>query len=178
MPANMEVKVQGINHLEDYEPALSVTFTVKGQIASSTGKRLLLPGDIFEVNAKPTFPHEKRDLPVYFNYASSTLDAMRITFPAGLSPESVPNDVQLPFQKVAIYSIDAKSNAITSPSHRNFLMGDLIFSLEQFPELRTFYGKFEARDQEPIVLKAAAPAPPTSTSPSLRATAHSQLLKA
>lgn len=159
MPSNMDVKVQGIDHLEDYELPLSVSFSVKGQIASSTGKRLLVPGDIFEVNAKPAFPHEKRDLPVYFNYASSTLDAMRITFPAGLSPESVPADQQIPFQKVAAYSVDAKSNATSIVVHRNLLIGDIIFSLEQFPDLRTFYGTFEARDQEPIVLKAATPPP-------------------
>jgi hypothetical protein len=158
MPAGMEVKVLAVDHLEDYEEPLVVSFFVKGQIASSTGKRLLLPDDIFEASATPTFPHEKRDLPVYFKYASSTLDAIRITFPAAFSPESIPADVQLPFQKLAIYSIDAKSTPTSIVVHRNFLMGDIIFGLDQFPDLRSFYGKFEARDQEPIVLKATAPA--------------------
>jgi hypothetical protein len=154
MPTGMEVKVLTVDHLEDYEQPLGVTFFVKGQIASSTGKRLLVPDDIFEVNAKPAFPHEKRDLPVYFNYSSTTLDAMRVTFPSGLSPESIPADLQLPFQKLAVYSIDAKSTPTSITVHRNFLMGDIIFNLDQFSELRTFYSKFEARDQEPIVLKA------------------------
>lgn len=158
MPAGMEVKVLTVDHLQDYEQPLAVTFSVKGQIASSTGKRLLVPDDIFEVNAKPAFPHEKRELPVYFDYASSTLDAMRVTFPAGLSPESIPADAQFPFQKLAIYSVDAKSTPTSITVHRNFLIGDIIFNLNQFPELRAFYGKLEARDQEPIVLKTTAPA--------------------
>jgi hypothetical protein len=30
--------------------------------------------------------------------------------------------------------------------------------VEEYPALRTFYNKFETKDQEPVVLKAAAPA--------------------
>lgn len=157
LPNGMDVKILTVDHLEEYEQPLSVTYAVKGQIASSTGKRLLVPGDIFEVNTKPAFPHEKRDLPVYFDYASTTLDAMRVIFPASLSAESVPPDVQLPFEKIAKYSIDAKSTPASITIHRNLLIGDITFTLEQFPELRTFYSKFEARDHEPIVLKTAAP---------------------
>ena len=57
MPGGMEVKVASIEKLEDYEQPLAVNFTVKGGIGSSTGKRILLPADIFEVNSKPSFPH-------------------------------------------------------------------------------------------------------------------------
>jgi hypothetical protein len=157
MPSGMDVKVSSIDKLEDYEEPLIVKFNVTGQIASSTGKRLIVPSDIFEANAKPSFPHEKRELPVYFNYTHSVLDAVRVTFPSSLSAESVPADLQLPYQKTALYSMDAKSTSTSITMHRNFLLGDIIFPLEQFPDLRTFYNKFESRDQEPIVLKVASP---------------------
>jgi hypothetical protein len=42
--------------------------------------------------------------------------------------------------------------------HRNLLVGDIIFDLNQFSDLRAFYNKFETKDQEPFVLKAATPA--------------------
>ena len=45
----------------------SPTLRSKGPLGSSTGKRVLLPGDIFDANAKPTFPHEKREIAVYFD---------------------------------------------------------------------------------------------------------------
>jgi hypothetical protein len=34
-------------------------------------------------------------------------------------------------------------------------MGDIIFSLQEFPDLRAFYTKLETKDQEPVVLKLA-----------------------
>jgi hypothetical protein len=156
MPAGMDVKVRTIQNLEDYEEPLKVAFDVKGQIASSTGKRLLVPGDIFETNTKPTFPHEKRELAVYFQYPSSVLDAMRITFPASLALESSPTTIQLPFQKTAAYAIKTDSTSTTVLVHRNFLLGDIYFTPQQFPDLRAFYNKLETTDQEPIVLKVGA----------------------
>lgn len=156
MPAGMDVKVKSIDKLEDYEEPLVIKFDVKGQIASSTGKRLLVPNNIFEVNTKPAFPHEKREEPVYFDYAHSVLDAVRVTF--SLSVESVPASDQLPFQKTAVYALQVQSAPTSVVVHRNLLIGDIIFTLDQYPELRTFYNKFEAKDQEPFVLKVAAPA--------------------
>jgi len=161
MPGGMDVKVKNIQMLEDYEQPLTVVFDVKGQIASSTGKRLLVPGDIFEVNEKPTFPHEKRDLPVYFEYTDAVMDAVRVKFPASLSLESVPAAEEVPFQKVALYGLKSDTTPTAVTIHRTFLLGDIVFSTDQFPELRTFYNKLETKDQEPIVLKAAAQAAPT-----------------
>ena len=158
MPGGMDVKVKSIEKLEEYEEPLVVKFDVKGQIASSTGKRLLVPGDIFEVNAKPAFPHEKRALPVYFDYASSMLDAVRVTFPASLGIESLPASDQVPFQKTAVYVLKTESTPTSVTVHRNLLVGDIIFDLNQFSDLRAFYSKFETKDQEPVVLKVATPA--------------------
>jgi hypothetical protein len=158
MPGGMEVKVKSIENLEEYEEPFVVKFDVKGQIASSTGKRLLVPSDIFEVNTKPAFPHEKRELPVYFDYASSVLDAVRVTFPASLGAESLPPADQEQFQKLAAYSMQTQASPTSVTVHRNLLIGDIIFTLDQFSDLRAFYNKFETKDQEPIVLKVAVPA--------------------
>jgi hypothetical protein len=158
LPGGMDVKVKSIDKLEDYEEPLVVRFDVKGQIASSTGRRLLVPSDVFEVNAKPTFPHEKRDLPVYFDYASSVLDAVRVTFPASLSVESLPAADQTPFQKVAVYTRQVQATPTSVTVHRDLMIGEIIFELNVFPDLRAFYNKLETKDQEPVVLKAATPA--------------------
>ncbi len=159
MPGGTDVKVKSIQNLEDYEQPLKVEFEVKGQIASSTGKRLLIPGDIFEANTKPTFPHEKRELGVYFEYPSSVLDAVRIKFSAKLGMESVPAAEEVRFQKTAIYSMKTDSAPTTVLVHRDLLLGDLLFTPEQFPDLRSFYNKLETKDQEPIVLKVATQTP-------------------
>ena len=38
---------------------------------------------------------------------------------------------------------------------REFDLGTILYKTEEYPELRSFYSKFETKDQEPVVLKAA-----------------------
>jgi hypothetical protein len=158
MPAGMEVKISSIENLEDYEQPLTVSYNVKGQFGSSTGKRILIPGDIFEANARPTFVHEKRETAVAFTYPHVIQDAMRVNFPPSLGVESVPVPEQLPFEKFAVYALKTESTPTSVTVRREFDLGNVIYKLEEYPALRTFYNKFETKDQEPIVLKAAAPA--------------------
>jgi hypothetical protein len=158
MPAGMEVKVSGIENLEDYEQPLTVSYDVKGQIGSSTGKRILIPGDIFEANAKPTFVHDKRETPVAFSYPHVVQDAVRVNFPSSLGAESTPATEQLPYEKFAVYAFRTESTPTSVTVRREFDLGNIVYKVEEYPALRTFYNKFETKDQEPVVLKAAAPA--------------------
>lgn len=158
MPKGMDVKVGAIEHLTDYEQPLAVSFEVKGQIASSTGKRLIIQGDLFQVNSTASFPHEKREIPVYFEYPSMVQDAVRISFPPSLSIESQPVAQDLPFGHTAVYSMTTKATPTSLTTYRNLLRGDIIFPASQYPDFRAFYNKLETKDQEPLVLKTAAPA--------------------
>ncbi|HEV2618769.1 MAG TPA: DUF3857 domain-containing protein [Acidobacteriaceae bacterium] len=157
MPGGMEVKVASIEHLDEYEEPLTVNFSVKGPIGSATGKRLIIPGDLFEANAKPSFPHEKRTVPVYFEYASNMQDAVRITFPSSFSVESKPVDENIPFAQLASYDMDSKTTSNSITIYRNLARGFILSPVSEYADLRAFYGKFETKDQEPIVLKAGAP---------------------
>jgi hypothetical protein len=158
MPNGMDVKVASIDNLDDYEKPLTVSYTVKGPIGSPTGKRLLLPGDLFETNTKPTFPHEKRETNIFFNYPHAVQDALRINFPANFSIESAPVNEQLPFEKFAAYVLKTETTPTSITIRREFDLGNLFYKLDEYPNLRAFYNKLETKDQEPIVLKLAAPA--------------------
>jgi len=158
MPKGMDVKVSSIDNLEDYEKPFTVSYNVKGAIGSSTGKRLILPGDIFETNAKATFPQEKREEPVFFDYPHTVLDAVRVTFPASLTVESVPAGEQIPLQKFAVYVLKTENASTSFTVRREFDLGSVFFKTEEYSDLRAFYSKFESKDQEPVVLKIAAPA--------------------
>ena len=163
MPSGLEVKVTSINKLDDYEKPLVVNLQVKGSLGSSTGKRLLIPADIFEANSKPAFPHEKREIPVYFQYTHVNQDAVRINFPATLAVESLPASDKANFEKYAVYSLKAESTPTSFTVHRDYAMGEIIFRLEEYPGLRSFYSKFENKDQEAVVLTAAPAAKATPT---------------
>lgn len=158
LPGGMEVKVGSIVNLEDYEKPLTVTFTVKGPIGSSAGKRLLVPSDIFEANATPTFPHEKRELPIYFEYPHMVQDAMRITFPSTFAIESTPAAETMTFEKFAGYQWKSESTPTSMTVHTDFELGNIFYKTEEYAALRAFYGKVENKRQEPTVLKTAAQA--------------------
>jgi Domain of Unknown Function with PDB structure (DUF3857)/Transglutaminase-like superfamily len=159
LPAGMDIKLDHIENVDNYSKSLKVAYTVKGPIGSATGKRLLLPGDIFMANAKAIFPHEKRETSVYFDYASFTQDAMRITFPSGFALESMPAQADIPFQKTAIYKISGQTTPTSVTVRRDYAMGDIVVPAEQYKDLREFYSKFETKDQENVILKlSAAPA--------------------
>jgi transglutaminase superfamily protein len=156
VPQGMDVKVRTIEKLPDYESPLTVNFDVEGPLASSTGKRLLLSGDIFEANSRSIFPQEKRETAVYFEYAHLTQDAVRVNFPATLAVESLPAGTQYQLLKSAMYALKTESTPTSITFRREFLLGDIIFMADEYPALRTFYGQFENKDQEPVVLHAAS----------------------
>ena len=153
LPGGIEVKLISIDKLTDYEEPLSATLEIKGPIGSATGKRLLIPGDLFEVNAKATFAHEKRELMVWFPYRYTTRDAIRISFPAGLQLESAPPDGEAKMPKMAVYNMKASSDSTSLTIRRNLYLAEILYKTEEYPDLRKFYSQFEAKDQEPIVLK-------------------------
>jgi hypothetical protein len=164
IPQGLEVKVGSINQLDAYDQPLIVKLEVKGTLGSVTGKRLLLPADIFEANSKPAFPEAKREIPICFDYAQTKLDAIRINFPPTMTIESLPPADKANFEKFAIYNMTTESTATNFTIRRTYVMAEILYKTDEYAGLRDFYSKFENKDQESVVLTtapAAAKATPT-----------------
>ena len=162
VPSSLELKVLSIEKREDYEQPLVANFEVKGRLGSSTGKRLVIPAHLFEANSKPAFPHEKRDIPVSFSYPRTSQDAVRIKFPPTLTIESLPAAAQVSFPKFAVYGTKSESTPTSFTMRREYHLGEPFFMPAEYAELRSFYSKFESKDQESVVL-TTAPAAPKAT---------------
>ncbi|MEO6805545.1 MAG: transglutaminase, partial [Edaphobacter sp.] len=155
-PPGVQVKVTSIDKIEDYEQPLVAHLQVTGTLGSSTGKRVLLPGDIFVASAKPAFTNEKREIAVYFDYAHITQDAVRIKFPQTLSIESLPTiEKASTFEKAITYSVTVESTPTSFTLRRTYALGDIIFQKDKYPSFRAFYSKMENKDQESVVLTNA-----------------------
>jgi hypothetical protein len=165
MPHGVEVKITSVDKLEDYEQPLVANLEVKGTLGSSTGKRLLLPGDLFEANSTPSFPHEKRDIPVYFPYPRMVQDAVRIKFPETFKVESLPANDTTTFQKAVGYSLTTESTSTSFTVRRNYTLGGIIFPAAEYHEMRSFYSKMENKDQESVVLTTAPTTAAKATPP-------------
>jgi hypothetical protein len=153
LPGSLEVKVKEIKNLEDYEQPLLVAFEVTGGLGTPTGKRLVLPADLFESRSSSTFAQAKRETAVDFEYADYVQDAVRINFPKNFEVEAVPKGDKYSLEKKAAYDLNVTPGANYFVTRRNFAMGDYLFLPGEYGSLRSFYEQRETKDKESVVLK-------------------------
>jgi hypothetical protein len=155
VPKSMEVKVDTIDNLLDYEKPLVVDYQVRGTLGTPTGKRLIMPSDLFEAGSSAIFPDEKREQVVYFHYPQSTEDALRLNVPNGFSVEAVPDDAKLSPPNGEYYSFAVKGDAKGFTSRRIHVQNEIFVLQKDYGGLQKYYSQLESKDQESVVLKVA-----------------------
>jgi hypothetical protein len=155
VPRTLQVKVGKIENVAEYEQPLKVSYDVAGTMGTHTGKRILLPSDIFLSNSSATFADEKRQEAVYFHYPRYVQDAQRINLPATLSVEALPDTARFDLPKQELYSLSIVGDAKGFTTRRNHVQGELLVMPKDYDSLRKYYAQFESKDQESVVLKAA-----------------------
>ncbi len=155
VPKSMEVKVASIEGLKEYEKPLMVRYEVSGTLGTPTGKRVMLPVDLFEANAAATFPHEKRELPVYFHYPLTVQDAIKIVVAPNLTIEAIPEASKSTLPNQGLYNLTVEQGPNYFVSRRSFVFNDVLVKTDDYKNLRGFYSQVETKDQESVVLKAA-----------------------
>jgi hypothetical protein len=155
IPRSLEVKVEEVKNVQAYEEPLQVSYQVKGTLGTATGKRLLMPVDLFESNSVAKFSDSKRETAVDFQYPQTILDALRVNFHKGFEVEAAPKEDKYDIPKRALYVVKVETTPTSFTTRRNYTMGDFLFSSAEYPGLRTFYTQMETKDKESIVLKVA-----------------------
>jgi hypothetical protein len=117
------------------------------------GKRVIMPGSFFEARVKPLFAETKRENPVDLRYPYATEDRITVKLDSGLSLEGLPTDASVPMEKLAAYNVKYKSDANTFSEDRVIVVGSARFKKEEYPQLRDFFQKAGAQDQQQLVLK-------------------------
>ena len=156
VPRSLELEVAEVKNITDYEKPLAVTYTVKGTLGNSMGKRVALPADIFLANQSAKFPHETRETAVYFEYPQVIQDAVRVNLPHEWAVEAVPTGAKYDLPKLGAYALDVAQAPNSVTTRREFLFGDVLIFPKDYPSLRNFYSQFESKDQEPVILKPAS----------------------
>jgi hypothetical protein len=153
LPKTLEVKVASVQDQDNYDKPLVVNYDVTGTMGTSTGKRLVIPADLFESGSSATFPHEKREQPVYFHYPQTEQDALRLNFPSSFTVEAVPTAAKydLPKEEVYILSVVGETGRFTT--RRTHVQNEVLVMPKDYDELRKYYSQFETKDQESVVLR-------------------------
>ncbi len=156
LPSGMDVEVSQVENLTDYDKPLKASFKVEGVVGSSTGKRLLVPVDCFEANAKPRFPEAKRDVAVDLEYAVYRKDAVRYSLAPGLIVESSPEPATKLMPALASYAFHAEPGSNSVTSYRDLAIATALILPKEYPEFHSFYTTVQSKDQETIVVARAA----------------------
>jgi hypothetical protein len=155
LPASVAVQVTGLGPLDDGEAPLTATLDVSGTMGTRTGRRLFLPGSFFEAQAKPRFSSTTRQNPVYLHFAYSVEDELTLTLPQTASPESVPKDGAVTFSPSLNFDESYKATQNVYHSARREKVAQVLFQKKDYPDLRDFFQKVNAQDQEQLVVVAA-----------------------
>jgi len=159
VPEGVEAHVESFAGLDDPDAVLTAKVTAKGKMGAATSKRLLLPGFFFESRgAHPFVDQAKRIEPVDMQYGEVVTDQIVYHLPAGYSVESAPADAAIPW--VGFAKLGAKNRTDPGQITVARLLSRAFSQVkpEQYQDLRGFYQKVAASDQQQLVLVASPPA--------------------
>jgi len=155
LPNGATVQLVSADGWEDVEKQLSATFKIEiPSYASSTGKHMLVPTNLFESRNRQPFTHGERKQPVYFNFPYYLMDETTITFPASFQMENLPQ-VQPIQTDYSIYKLTHTAQGNSVKISRTYAMAGIAFHQEEYANLRKFFGAVNAGDNQPLVLTSA-----------------------
>jgi Domain of Unknown Function with PDB structure (DUF3857)/Transglutaminase-like superfamily len=149
------VKLTSVEGWDTPDEPLAAHFDVQlPAYGSLVGKRMILPSALFRVKQNDAFKHADRKYPVYFPYAFTELDDVTIKLRPGVKVESLPTaqNVQTEF---ADYRTLIQSDGTQLRAQRVLAVGGFIFPLTHYPEVKEFFSKVQAGDEQQAVLQGA-----------------------
>lgn len=153
VPPGVKVTMNHFLSLTDYTSGLMAVLDVSGNLGTVTGKRVFLPSAFFQAGVKPPFAPEKRESPIDLHYPFISEDTVTIKLPPGFTVESVPTDSNIPYPQNAVFKAKYTSSNGTCVEDRVEAVANPLYKTAEYPQLRDFYGKMNAQDQQQVVLE-------------------------
>ncbi|HEY6306548.1 MAG TPA: DUF3857 domain-containing protein [Candidatus Angelobacter sp.] len=155
LPPGSIVHLESATGWEDPDKPLTASFSAEvPSFAAITGKRTLVPTNLFEAHERQPFARGERKHPVYFSYPYYAEDDVEITVPSGLRVENLPQEAPIKAD-YAFYQLNRTTNANVLTFNRIFAMGGIAFPKEEYDGLRKFYAGVTSSDSEQVVLTMA-----------------------
>ena len=158
VPEGVEAHVDHFLGLDDPDANLIAYVTVTGKLGTATSKRLLLPGFFFESRGnQPFVKEEKRIEPVDMQYGEQIMDQVVYHLPEGLTVEGAPQAADDRWQGHAIHIVKTAPGTGRFTIVRQLARGFTLAKPEEYQDLRSFYQKVAASDEQQLVLSASTP---------------------
>ncbi|MGB6870607.1 MAG: DUF3857 domain-containing protein [Acidobacteriaceae bacterium] len=153
VPDGVVVKTNHFLSLTDYNSQFMAVMDVSGSMGTVTGKRVFVPGAFFEARVKPPFAETKRENPVDLHYPYVARDEGSLTVAPGLTMESVPTNGKVPLKTLAFFQEVYGAKGSEYQQVREMALGTPLYKAEEYADLRDFFQKANAQDEELLVLK-------------------------
>jgi Domain of Unknown Function with PDB structure (DUF3857)/Transglutaminase-like superfamily len=164
MPAGIEVKIDHFLGLTAWNTNLMAILNVTGSMGTSTAKRVFLPATFFESTSHPLFALDKRTEPIDLSYPYTAQDIVEIKLPPGFDIENLPKDTEFSDPQNTFYQAKFTREPDRLKSQRILVVGNVIYKADEYPPLKDFYQKVNAKDKEPAVLQFTQAASAASVS--------------
>jgi hypothetical protein len=165
VPEGVEAHVDHFDGLDDPEASFTAIVDLRGSLGASTAKRFILPGFFFQTRGGNPFVHQpERKEPVDMHYPDQVLDQIVYHLPANMKVEGAPPDANIQYEDHAALVTKSQIAPGQVTISRAFTRAFTTAWAFQYDDLRSFYQKVAAADQQQLVLAklpvAPAPAPP------------------
>jgi hypothetical protein len=153
LPRGAAVQLTESKGWEEGDLPLEARFNIEiPGYASLAGKRMLAPVYLFATPQKDAFQQQERKFPVYFPFAFAEEDHVKMRLPAGAIVESIPAQ-QGAGVGYAAYSRASGLDAGQLATERILKVNGIYFSPKQYADIKAFFGKVQAGDEQQMVLR-------------------------
>jgi hypothetical protein len=159
VPAGVQGHLDHFLGIDDAKLQLIAVINVRGSLGTATAKRVLLPGFFFQSRGSyPFVNQEKREAPIDMEYAETVTDQLVYHLPAGFVVEGAPQDSEIPWPQHAVLVVKSAQEPGKITIARQLSRAFTFAGANEYQDLRGFYQKMAAADQQQLVLTAAPPA--------------------
>jgi hypothetical protein len=120
---------------------------------SPVGRRLLIPATVFLAPQNKAFQTAVRHNSVYFRYPNEEIDDVKFQAPAGYKIETVPALKEIKPGTAVSYEISASQQGSQAEVKRRLVINGLLFPVQYYASLRSFFNTVKSNDEEQIVLQ-------------------------
>ncbi|HTW60319.1 MAG TPA: hypothetical protein VMD55_00850, partial [Terracidiphilus sp.] len=153
VPEGVEAHVDHFLGMDQADENLIAMVTIKGMLGTSMARRMLLPGFFFDTHAQVPFVNqEKRMEAVDMHYPERVTNLVTYELPAGMTVEGAPQDNKIVWAAHAVYVVKSQASPGKLMIANSEARGFDLATPDQYQDLRGFYQKVAAADQEQLVL--------------------------
>jgi hypothetical protein len=156
VPDGVQAEVDHFLGMDNEDAQLLAMVKVTGNLGTTTGKRVFLPGQFFESHGKhPFVADSKREIPVDVQYPRTDRDDVTYHLPEGMTVESSPQVSDVSWPQNAMFKVQSATTQGDLKVTRVLAYNYTLIDPKDYGSLHDFYQKVATADQQPIVLTRA-----------------------